>query len=73
VFFDGSKIKAAKEAYHKLNDQGKAWVENYDALVTAEVTLIAEYVLAVAIVAFGVVCAIPATRNKIFKKKTKAE
>ena len=69
VFFGPAKILEAREAYDALDDEAKVQVENYNTLVTAEVTLIVEYVLAVVIVAFGIVCAIPATRNKIFKKK----
>ena len=74
VFFGNAKIKAARTAYDKLDAEGKAWVENYNTLVTAEILLIAEYVVAVAIVAGAVVvCAVPKFRNKIFKKKAKAE
>ena len=73
VFFAPGKVLEAREAYGKLDEATQEWVTKYDTLVTAEVILIAEYVLSVMIVAFGVLCAIPTTRNKIFKKKAKAE
>jgi hypothetical protein len=74
VFFGDEKaILDAQEAYSKLDDQAKEWVTKHGALVAAEVIIIAEYLLALAVVTGGILYAIPGTRNKVFKKKTKAE
>jgi len=69
VFFGPLKVLDARAAYDNLDDASKERVENYNTLVTAEITLIVEYVLAVVIVAFGVTLRIPSVRSKLFKKK----
>ena len=74
VFFDDfGRIRKARTAYDKLDAAASALVENYGKLVAAEILIIAECVVAAAIVAGGVLYAIPATRTKLFKKKAKAE
>ncbi len=69
VFFGNSKIKAAKEAYEALSDTAKDFVQKYSDLKTAQIILIAEYVIAGLLVAGGAYITIVSTR----KKKVKAE
>ena len=69
VFFGPKKVLDARKAYDKLDDTTKAWVENYTMLIVAEIVLIAEYLIAAAVVSGGILYAIPITRNKIFRKK----
>jgi hypothetical protein len=73
VFFNYGKVIEAREAYDKLEEESKVQVENYTKLVTAEIVLILESVIAVAAVAGGVLYIIPATRAKLFKKKEKIQ
>ncbi len=69
VFFGNAKVKSAREAYDALSDTAKSFVENYDILKKAEITLIAEYVI-VAILVVGAAAFITVTAGK---KKVKAE
>ena len=72
VFFGDEKaIIDAQAAYNKLDDAAKEWVEKHGTLVAAEIIIVVEYLLALAVVTGGVLYAIPATRAKIFKKKEK--
>ena len=73
VFFNPKKILDAQKAYDKLDDATKEMVEKYSTLIVAEIILVVEYLFAAAAVTGGALYAIPTTRNKIFKKKAKAE
>ena len=74
VFFNFSAVSEARRAYDKLDDATKALVDNYGTLVAAEVLIVAECVITVAIIGGGaVVCVVPKFRKKIFNKKAKAE
>ena len=74
VFFgDEANISKARKAYNKLDDATKDMVEKYGMLVISEIVIVVEYLFAAAAVTGGVLYAIPTTRAKIFKKKTKVE